>query len=85
MWLDEISEIIYLSFFQSYGGPGTQEVSQRWSFDWDHYLASSKDFIVATMDVRGSGFSGNEFRHAVYNKLGTLETEDTLNILGWVE
>ena len=73
--------VYYLSFF-SYGGPGTQEVSQRWSFDWDHYLASSKDFIVATMDVRGSGFSGNEFRHAVYNKLGTLETEDTLNILG---
>ena len=69
-------------YIYRYGGPGTQEVSQRWTFDWDHYLASNKDFIVAMMDVRGSGFAGNTFKHAVYKDLGRLETLDTLNVLG---
>ena len=56
-------------------------MSQRWSFDWDHYLAGNKDFIVATMDVRGSGFSGISFKQAVYKKLGTVETQDSLKVL----
>lgn len=64
-----------------YGGPGTQEVSQRWSFDWDHYLAGNRDFIVATVDVRGTGFSGDSFKQAVYKDLGRLETFDTLTVL----
>ena len=70
-----------LTFHDRYGGPGTQEVSQRWSFEWDHYLTSNKDFIVATMDVRGTGFSGDTFKHAVHRDLGKLETLDTLNVL----
>ncbi len=68
-------------FFFRYGGPGTQEVSQRWTFDWDHYLAGNRDFVIATMDVRGSGFSGDTFKHAVYRDLGAVETSDSLHVL----
>ena len=39
-----------------YGGPGTQTVDQRWGVGWDTYLASKRNFIVAQLDVRGSGF-----------------------------
>merc|ERR1719273_2942069 len=33
------------------------------------------------MDVRGSGFSGVSFKQAVYKKLGTVETQDSLKVL----
>ena len=39
-----------------YGGPGTQTVDSRWGIGWNTYLASKRDFIVANIDVRGSGF-----------------------------
>ena len=68
-------------FIYRYGGPGHQKVSQRWSFDWDHYLAGNRDFLVATLDVRGSGYSGDSFKHAVYKELGTYETQDTLKVI----
>ena len=67
--------------FHRYGGPGHQKVSQRWSFDWDHYLAGNRDFLVATLDVRGSGYSGDSFKHAVYKELGTYETQDTPKVI----
>ena len=47
--------LIYLSMSR-YGGPGTQTVDQRWGVGWDTYLASKRNFIVAQLDVRGSGF-----------------------------
>ena len=71
-------------FFHRYGGPGHQKVSQRWSFDWDHYLAGNRDFLVATLDVRGSGYSGDSFKHAVYKELGTYETQDTLKVIRYL-
>ena len=46
---------IYI-FSHSYGGPGTQTVSSKWAVGWDTYLASHRNFIVANIDVRGTGF-----------------------------
>ena len=43
-------------FSHSYGGPGTQTVSSKWGVGWDTYLASQRNFIVANIDVRGTGF-----------------------------
>ena len=33
------------------------------------------------LDVRGSGYSGDSFKHAVYKELGTYETQDTLKVI----
>ena len=44
------------NFACRYGGPGTQTVSSKWSLGWDAYLASQRNFIVANIDVRGTGF-----------------------------
>ena len=47
----------YLCLYVSrYGGPGSQTVDERWSVGWHTYLASNRDFIVANIDVRGSGY-----------------------------
>ena len=40
----------------SYGGPGTQTVTSKWAVGWDTFLASHRNFIVANIDVRGTGF-----------------------------
>lgn len=42
------------------------------------YLASNRSFIVAAIDVRGSGVMGVEAMHAINNALGTVEVTDTL-------
>jgi dipeptidyl aminopeptidase/acylaminoacyl peptidase len=63
-----------------YGGPGSQSVSSRWSIDWDHYLSSARDVIVAHVDVRGSGFSGLSMAQAVHLRLGQVEAQDVLHV-----
>ena len=81
--LTELKILFGISFIfsYSYGGPGSQDVSSRWSLDWDHYLASARDFVVAHMDVRGSGFAGDDFKHAVFRRLGSVEVKDSLRVL----
>jgi len=64
-----------------YGGPGTQAVSEQWGIGWDTYLASQRNFIVASIDVRGSGFQGDEFKHTVFRQLGSVEVRDTLHVI----
>ena len=53
--LATVSILIYLPMSR-YGGPGTQTVDHRWGVGWNTYLASKRDFVVANIDVRGSGF-----------------------------
>lgn len=42
------------------------------------YLSSNRSFIVASIDVRGSGAMGVEAMHALNNALGTVEITDSL-------
>jgi len=67
-----------------YGGPGTQTVSEKWSVSWDTFLASQRNFIVASIDVRGTGYQGDLFKHAVYGHLGEHEAEDTLAVIKYL-
>ncbi|WBW70548.1 dipeptidyl peptidase [Schizosaccharomyces osmophilus] len=68
----------YPVLFFAYGGPGSQQVSKLFRVDFQTYLASHPDFeyIVVTVDGRGTGFSGNNFRQSVYQNLGVLEAKD---------
>lgn len=63
-----------------YGGPGTQQVKQEYRVDWGHYISSKKNVIYASIDGRGSGFSGDKMLHAVYRRLGTVEIEDQQSV-----
>ena len=64
-----------------YGGPSTQTVSSKWSVGWDTYLASQRNFITASIDVRGTGYQGDSFKHAVYGQLGSHESIDTVHVV----
>jgi len=62
------------------GAPGSQLVSEQWSVDWGTYLASNRNFIVAQIDGRGSGFQGDRLRHELHYRLGSVEIEDQIAV-----
>ncbi len=68
----------YPVLFYVYGGPGSQAVKDSWGgmlYLWHCYLAQ-KGYVIFTVDNRGTGFRGTDFRHSVYEKLGVLEPDD---------
>ena len=61
-----------------YGGPGSQTVNDSWGgnqYLW-HLMLTQKGYIVASVDNRGTGARGRQFRKVVYGQLGVLETVD---------
>ena len=76
--LDTVKKHPLLMFV--YGGPGINTVNNSWSwmnYFWFQYLVK-KGFIVVSVDSRGTGFRGKEFKHSTYLQLGKLETEDQI-------
>jgi dipeptidyl-peptidase-4 len=67
--------LIYL-----YNGPHSQMVTNTWLAGgelWYQYMAQ-KGFIVFTLDGRGTSYRGKAFEQATHRQLGTLEMEDQL-------
>jgi len=58
-----------------YSGPASQEVTDSYGFDWEHYLAS-KGIMIVSVDGRGTGARGEAFRKCTYMKMGLLESQD---------
>lgn len=63
-----------------YGGPGSQQVTEKFRINWGHFLASRKGVVYGMVDGRGSGFQGDRRLHQVYRRLGTVEVEDQLRV-----
>jgi dipeptidyl-peptidase-4 len=69
-----------LLMFQ-YSGPGSQEVTNRWSDErtlW-HKSIANKGYIIACVDGRGTGFKGAAFKKATYMNLAKLEAIDQID------
>ena len=65
-----------------YGGPGSQTVMNRWfgaNYLWFQHLAQ-KGFIVVSVDGRGTGFRGEEFKKCTYLNLGKYEIQDQIEV-----
>ncbi|MBD3615235.1 MAG: DPP IV N-terminal domain-containing protein [Gracilimonas sp.] len=64
-----------------YGGPGSQTVTRRFESGvrpmWHQYLAN-QGYIVVSVDNRGTGGRGRDFKKQTYKKLGQLETADQI-------
>lgn len=63
-----------------YGGPHAQLIKNSWMDGaslWMHYLAD-QDYIVYTVDNRGSANRGANFEHVIHRQLGKAELEDQL-------
>lgn len=65
----------YPLLITQYSGPGSQQVRDRWSIDWEDALVQ-EGYVVACMDPRGTGGRGEAFRKLTYGRMGELETED---------
>lgn len=66
-----------------YSGPGSQEVLNRWSLDWE-YSAALNGFGVVCVDGRGTGGRNRDFETIVYRHLGKYETIDQINAAKYV-
>jgi len=63
-----------------YGGPQSQQVSDRFRVDWGTHLSSSRGVIYAMIDGRGSGFQGDKMLHEIYRRMGTVEIQDQIAV-----
>ena len=69
----------YPILFDIYGGPGSQTVRNSFGRGgmWNQYLAQ-EGIMIVSVDVRGSGARGEEFKKITYRELGKYETEDLI-------
>ncbi|KAI7815343.1 DPP10, partial [Rhyzopertha dominica] len=66
------------------GSPGSQTVSCEWKLSWAWYLASTRNYIVAHIDARGSGFQGERMRREIQNRIGSIEVQDQLAVVTYL-
>lgn len=72
----------YPVFMFLYGGPGSQQVMNRWnsiSNTWWLHMLAQKGYIVCVVDNRGTGGRGEHFKKMTYLQLGKYETEDQID------
>ncbi len=69
----------YPVLLTQYSGPGSQQVVDRWSMDWEDALVE-RGYVVVCADGRGTGFRGERFKKQTYGRLGALEVEDQLSL-----
>ena len=66
-----------------YGGPGSQTVTSRFESGqrpmWHQHLAN-QGYIIVSVDNRGTGARGRDFKQQTYLKLGQHETEDQVDV-----
>lgn len=55
-------------------------MDERFKVDWWWYLSGHRNFIVAEIDARGTGFQGEKFVREINGKLGTVEVEDQITV-----
>ncbi|MEM1216726.1 MAG: S9 family peptidase, partial [Bacteroidota bacterium] len=63
-----------------YGGPGSQTVKDSWGGQnyWWFQMLAQQGFIVVSVDNRGTGARGAEFKKMTYQQLGRYETIDQI-------
>ncbi len=70
----------YPVFMYVYGGPGSQTVQNSWAgsnYMWFQML-TEKGYIVVSVDNRGTGGKGADFKKVTYKELGKYEIEDQI-------
>lgn len=75
---DETKKYPVLMFV--YGGPGSQTVKNQYDgFNHFYYQTlANKGYLIVSVDNRGTGARGRDFRTKTYLELGKYETEDQI-------
>ncbi len=66
--------------FYVYGGPGSQTVLNSFepgNYFWFRSLAQ-RGYVVISVDGRGTGFRGQDFKKCTYRELGKYESDDQI-------
>lgn len=70
----------YPVLFHQYSGPGSQTVNKKFGVDFQSYVASSLEYIVVTVDGRGTGFLGRKLRCITRGNIGYYEAKDQIAV-----
>ncbi|ODV86898.1 hypothetical protein CANARDRAFT_6468 [[Candida] arabinofermentans NRRL YB-2248] len=70
----------YPLLFFVYGGPGSQLVQKVFSTSFSSVIAAELDAVVVTVDGRGTGYKGKQFRNIVRDNLGHYEVIDQIAV-----
>ena len=76
----------YAALLYVYGGPGSQTVTDSWGgsrYLW-HQLLAERGIIVVSIDNRGTGARGRDFKKVTYLNLGDYETRDQAEAARWL-
>ena len=76
----------YPVFMYVYGGPGSQTVQNSYggfNYFWFQML-TQQGYIVVSVDNRGTGARGRDFRTVTYENLGKYETMDQIEAAKWL-
>jgi len=65
--------------------PEGQSVNLATRLTWGSYLASKREWAHAQIDVRGSAFQGDKWKHKIYHHLGEYETEDIIEVVRYLK
>lgn len=71
----------YPLFMFQYSGPGSQTVTNSWhnSNDYWHQMLAQEGYIVVSVDGRGTGLKGRDFKKITQKELGKYETIDQVD------
>ena len=77
----------YPVFQHTYGGPGSQQVTNRWGGPGYlfHQLLAQQGFIVWVLDNRSASGKGVESQWPIYQRLGELELRDLEDGVTWLK
>ena len=76
----------YPVFMTVYNGPGINTVNDSYgahNYLW-HQLIAQEGYIVVSVDGRGTGYRGAEFKKCTYQQLGKYETIDQIEAAKWL-
>ncbi len=71
----------YPVLIYTYGGPGSQTVTNTWRNGWGnwwHQLMVQKGYIVFSVDNRGTGARGADFQFLIYKNIGGKNVDDQI-------
>src|SRR5690606_11384044 len=70
-----------------YGGPHAQLITNSWlggASLWMYWMAE-QEYLVYTLDNRGSAHRGFAFENVIHRQLGTIEIEDQLTGVAYLK
>lgn len=76
--LDPKEKTKYPMIIDVYAGPGSYAGPDRWDVGFSTYLVTSRKYILAQINGRGSGRRSENLLHTIYRAMGTVEVEDQI-------